>query len=658
MTKCEICGLAIAQEEFKEHLKGCIHNLDLSDTSEQLSNFHRTLEALDFLRIRQDLEKGFLQRFVSLLFESYLEELRKNEWDITSIFDPYFFPFLRELIRNNSEWGTALFREEAERLLQFDNPAIFLILFFEDFLDHLSIDKKIDFISKYGKEKIISIYNNALSKCKLYYKWYNLKVDFSHFRQLREFGIKLLMKLYISTDWYVQERLLSYLVENITEDHEKKVIRGEISEYFCKLDYPEIMLLFESEKMHGKTLLQFLQEEDYKKMLDTPNSNIIEKLMTVIQKEEYSPYQIEDIFTFLGPRRVELYLMYIRKADETSFEPFREMGKDIFEPFLRDVILNQNHYQYHGEFSSGESALARLYQIFFDSMTKEELTDFLFDKKYNIIERLIEIENQEHFYHWSTAHDFRYFFYYLFLRIDDDTIMKIYDQIPDDLRKPIHHLFFEQILESPNVDEFWIRRDPAYPSRLKEAQRIFPLLATKDDILDIIHIIAIRHRIIHMDALEEKLRNTDFSNVNYYELLKALSEFYIVVNERKTYECSEGKLILDKYFLGEIIFKLRYVFRWVIAGVSSSGIKKLIEFLKIVLLIGEDVFYLVETYISEEHAFNMRESMDFKETKQIIEDYFDLGFDTIVSIEGHQRSIKIYRYLSTGEQKIEKFTVD
>ena len=52
MTKCEI-----PKKELKEHLKICLNNLLSSDTPEELNYFHHSLEVLEFLQYKQDLEK-------------------------------------------------------------------------------------------------------------------------------------------------------------------------------------------------------------------------------------------------------------------------------------------------------------------------------------------------------------------------------------------------------------------------------------------------------------------------------------------------------------------------------------------------------------------------------------------------------------------------
>lgn len=431
------------------------------------------------------LSEELLLLLIKFKFEKYSKRIEEGEFSLSSIFqvDWNSFFYLKELIKSQQEGELEKFNYEVVKLLKLNQAPIILFLIAENIVEDLPSQEKNKLLSTFTQdlEKFISIFITADKECNSTFDPDYSDFFFDGFTNIGKVGFKFLVKLYILDGLYpysdsdfhqheIQWNIHQYFFYEMKNDKKRRLLREEISEYVSRSEYSEFIEFFSYSINHERVLLELLEKDDFSKIMSSPESNFIENLNKLIESGKRPCCSIRRIVKFLGPIGAELYLKLIRHVTEFSFELFEGMGKDIFEPFLRDVIINENHYKYEGETTLGESVLETLYQILFDSMTKEELTKFVCftnSDNHDIVDQLIEAEykrsNKPITGKRDPSHDILRFIYHLLYRLDYYIVRHIFDKLPNDLKdltRDYYMMYIEDPIEIEINEEYGIEEKP------------------------------------------------------------------------------------------------------------------------------------------------------------------------------------------------------
>lgn len=319
-------------------------------------------------------------------------------------------------------------QEIIDSLLVYHQNAFILLLIFEDLLGIFEKEEREKIIETYNMDELRIVLNQAIKSEYFPDNHLDFKFYLNRLFQFETIGVKFFMKLlFLDDSQFLITELITYLVNDIKEQENYTelilLIRNEIIDYFLIPDNKKLDFFFIND-VCGYSLTEFLEEEDILKIYNNPNSHFLKKIDDIINKFISCPCEIEDILFSLEEDGIPLLFKCMRREEwdvGNILDHFKKMGKKIIQPFLKEVIYSNNWY---GDVSE------ELFKIFLDSMTKEDLEDFIKKNNYEFIENLVEkYENSES--HFSNT---VYFIALLFYRLGISEEDIVYDMLTERMK--------------------------------------------------------------------------------------------------------------------------------------------------------------------------------------------------------------------------------
>ena len=404
-----------------------------------------------FNNLIEQIEKETSHNLVEYFLKLFMQQWKDTNYNHRFLYRSYIFrtlSMLEDKVNN-----------EILSLLENKNGLLYLHLYFEGLLDFLP------------KPEILQLFNdlkiNILVKQFMEYntnaeEWEEVDWRIDRVEKLGEFGVSFLLRLLKEDFEYEMAEGIAYRIKNLAKDY-IDLIKKELIYLLIEGSYKEIRDLFDFE------VVNLLEREDILEIYNNPKSHLLEKLNKV-NDDEFPPWHVEEFLSKLGKAGGDLIFKMTQKRDYLDHMRgiFKEMGEDLIEPFIKNVLINENNYRY-GDWGY------EFIKDFFNIFTKEQIVSIIESKKYNIVDRLLQNYNPSD--RWAN-HSIIDFFYFSYQKLDDQFIIKMHNRLPESLKKEILQFYEESAYYYTDEDSYRYA-SPEQISSAQKAKKMVDLLKSR-----------------------------------------------------------------------------------------------------------------------------------------------------------------------------------
>jgi len=562
---------------------------------------HLDLKDLDWDKICKTILENFSHAYGSYKKNVKLNEIMIKQLEQQSI--PFLYNISRE-IKNYLHKITLNYRGlyddlpfNAFGVILENNPTI-LRNFLSKYYNDLNSEEKCllmtTFIVNQGSPEILisslkDIYNQldllelseVVSKVIFYSSDQN--IEETSIEELGELGVKLLLNLLMKGEFDFEYRdSIGRMTTSIIEDQKdsfKSILIDYLITCFKENRYQEIANLLDTE------VVKLLNKEELLKIINSSKENFF-KIINKMYHEKCIPYRLEYFLSKMGSEGGDLIFKFTQKHDYLDYMDgiMREMGEDLIDPFIKNVVINEYDYKYS---DWGYHFVEEFFKIF----NKKKLNRIFEEKEFSLIDRLIQS-----YFPSSYSQEIIMFLIKAYEHLDEKIIEQIHRKLPKNIKKEIE-LHFRQAQEWANA------------STIRKFNEILKLIGRQDEILmDTLFFLKDVLGIPIFEDLEDILKNHEFSFPK--KLVETLSELKILLEENIDLFCPENYGSEEKYYINDLFYEFEKFLQYIIFGYYSTDLNQMIiqmaHFFEGIVILNKIIYSKVERDFEYEDIDKLR----------------------------------------------------